>query len=195
MKAALVKCTVQGTFWTFYLAVMLLICQAHDLIKSILFSLTFEHSPVLLVAWGWGLGAAVPWTACMSQPHVTKSCQVRAAELCWGRAASGSDISGALQGELGRWLPMKWLLITQERSARAGWHTGQSIFVERPDTWFSDQMTCLGPAKLIVLFLSPHTVFGEKVQPKFWNQPLICGLVFLTRRKGTGALTEQGSYW
>ena len=54
---------------------MLLICQAHDIIKSILFSLTFEHSPLVLVAWGLGLWTAVPCTAFMSQHRVTKSCR------------------------------------------------------------------------------------------------------------------------
>lgn len=45
-------------FWTSYLLVMLLICHGHDLIKSILFSVNFEHSPLFPVAWGSG-----PWTA------------------------------------------------------------------------------------------------------------------------------------
>ena len=95
---------VTSNYSSIYLIMMLLICQAHDIIKTILFSLTFTPRPGSL-----GLGAVDGSSVdCL---YVTASChqvlQASAAEVCWGRAASGSDISRALQGELGRHLPMK----------------------------------------------------------------------------------------
>jgi hypothetical protein len=40
-------------------------------------------------------------------------------------------------------------------------------------------MTFLSPVKLIVFFLNPHTIFGEKVQLQLQDQPLACSLAFL----------------
>lgn len=75
MKTSLVKFTVHvQTFLNFLPLVMLLICHAHDLIKSILFSLNFKHLPFFPVAWGLGEYNAVH-VGFMSWQHVIKYLQ------------------------------------------------------------------------------------------------------------------------
>lgn len=78
-------------FWTSYLLVMLLICHAHDLIKSILFSVNFEHSPLCPVARGSG-GRGLQSRGALCHGNVSsRTCQDIDVEVRGGGADSDSD--------------------------------------------------------------------------------------------------------
>lgn len=132
---------------------MLLICNVPDLIKSILFSLNFEHLPFFPVAWGSGQCNAVR-ASFMSRQHVIKCLPGYCCKAVLGRAGFSAQMpETTLQREVKTLLPMKWILITQECSAWAGCHPRQSILAEEPETpGFQIWTTFPGPAKLIVVF-------------------------------------------
>lgn len=102
----------KGLFWTFYLLMMLLICNSQDLIKSILFGLNSQCLPFSPVPWGTGQCKAVHRSLChdnMSQSNCREMPWKGGGVLCshtsdsstrWGQTASANKVHPNYSGML-----------------------------------------------------------------------------------------------